>query len=72
MTSGRAMEEYVAPELAQLLHRLPHVNASLQPVSAQFNLSSVSYKEVRPGTGEAGVPLGTAWVLWRKIVPDVR
>ncbi|XP_043228162.1 protein tweety-like [Amphibalanus amphitrite] len=39
------MQEFVAPELAQLLHRLPHVNTSLQPVSAQFNLSSASYKE---------------------------
>ena len=43
------MQEYVVPELPQLLHRLPHVNASLQPVSAQFNLSSASYKEVSSG-----------------------
>ncbi|XP_037073812.1 protein tweety-like [Pollicipes pollicipes] len=39
------MDEYTVPELAQLLHRLPHVGADLRPVSAQFNLSSTSYTE---------------------------
>lgn len=61
---GSEMTQYVAPELAQLIHRVPHVNASLQPVSSQFNLSSVSYTEVNVSLDHLSEPATERKPFW--------